>query len=305
MNGGLALARRSGILRALVMASAMALAAGCARQPARYVGDLDGTAPFADPIQQVAAFVERENLQRRLESDLESRVRAVAEGVVGRGNARVYASVELDWSAQRTTRRELVPDPVTGRGHEVGREADAEDYTAETHVPAGRAPAYEDPVYYTRRRSSISRSFGESIVERTESGPRTVRQTVCILINEAAVPYADEATVRRIAESVAGFDRERGDTLVIQRVPFGAAGGPARAGLYVIAGVLLLVGLLAPALATRAAAARGTSTRTHANGRPYTGEEPVRTASSGREQDGVVARAEDVAAVVSRWLAGG
>jgi flagellar biosynthesis/type III secretory pathway M-ring protein FliF/YscJ len=213
--------------------------------------------------------VERENARRARENELEKKLRDEIGAVVGPKNVRLVASVELDWTAEKTSERMLLPDE-SGRGFKISEQHETEDYKGpgpqagvpgvEPNVPPppeGAPPTYPvtetGAIAYSRTQDTINQDYGERLTEKTPQAPRIARQSVGIFLNEGEVAAAEGARIEQAAIVAAGIDRPRGDMLVVQRVPFAEEALPKvvptwwqRWGRWLVPAIVTLFGIIVP-----------------------------------------------------------
>jgi len=213
--------------------------------------------------------VERENARRVREKELEDKLRDEIGAVVGPKNVRLVASIELDWTTEKSSERVLLPDE-SGRGFKISEQHETEDYKGpgpqagvpgvEPNVPPppeGAPPTYPvtetGPISYSRTQDTINQDYGERNTEKTAQAPRVARKNIGIFLNESEVAAAEGARIEQAAIVAAGIDRARGDMLVVQRVPFAEEALPKAAptwverwGRWLVPAVLAFCGVLVP-----------------------------------------------------------
>lgn len=214
---------------------------------------------------------ERRDEETELEEDL---TRSIAR-VTGPDNVRVVASLDLEWVDEIEERRELLPDP-NGKPFRISEQTQEESYTGpgvaggvpgtEPNVPTtptGTPPTYPtataQPINYSSTSSTVNNDFGEVKTRKQPLSPKVLKKSIGVFLNEGSVTAAEQARIQTTAEAAAGIDRARGDTLVVQRVPFEDIPEPTppRGGSpflrYLVPALIALIGLIAPVLLTRMA----------------------------------------------------
>jgi flagellar M-ring protein FliF len=224
-----------------------------------------------------AQVLEQENQRRERERELERRLREEIGGVVGPQNVRVVASIDLDWGQESVTERALLPNPVTGEGFVISEESETEEYTGpspqpgvpgvEPNVPPppeGVPPTYPavemGPIEYSRTDDTVNTDYGERVTERKNLPPNTERKAVGIFLNEEEVSAEQLARIETVAQSQ--IDVARGDVIAVQLVPFAEEVMEEdveehwlrRYGRVIVAGLMLLIGLIVPFAVGRMAA---------------------------------------------------
>jgi flagellar M-ring protein FliF len=217
---------------------------------------------------------ERRDEETEIEEDL---IRALG-GVVGQKNVRVVASVELEWANESVKRKELLPNPDTGKPYTISEQNEEESYIGSgvqggvpgtepsvPTTPTGTPPTYPTtaqagPINYSRSSSTKNNDTGILETERKSLSPKLVKKSIGVFLNENAVTAAEQARIQTTAAAQAGIDAARGDVLVVQRVPFGEEaaaqaeiGGP-KFSRFVVPLVVAALGLLIPVVLSRMAA---------------------------------------------------
>ncbi len=182
------------------------------------------------------------------QSNLENKVRAMLEGVVGPGNARVTVTAALDFSQSQSEIRERTP-VLDANGDQVIQDETArdEDYIAPNdQLDTGLLGTEDnliDPVtiaegndlYYRLREGDRAYLFDETVTTRTEAPGTPTSLSVAVLLDEtvlAAAGLDDAASLTNFQDLVGaavGVQAARGDLVSVQALPFDTAGAEAEA----------------------------------------------------------------------------
>ena len=188
-----------------------------------------------------AAMSQYEEQVRTRERDLERRVVALLEPMLGVGNVRVQASMDYDFDAVQRTVDKYDPERQVVRSEERTEE----DRTIEGAKPAqgGQAgaeandPGAQQTVAAAGGASATKRGTERTNYEIDKTTEVVVRQSgvlkrlsLAVLVNdqsEAAggqqaqpIPEATKKLIEDLVTSAVGFDQQRGDTIKVAASPF-------------------------------------------------------------------------------------
>ena len=179
--------------------------------------------------------VQRE-LERQHEHELENKVRAMLEQVFGPGTAVVRVRIDLDFDKRTSSYVEYTPNPETGTGVPRSNERQEESYTGQgnpvngnpgttTNIPGYAINSNTVESEYNRSNATtnyeISTRKGDQIV--TPGGIR--RLSASVLIDDKYNEITDERleALQEVISSAIGFNKERGDSLVVRAMKFSTA----------------------------------------------------------------------------------
>ncbi len=179
--------------------------------------------------------VQRE-LERQHERELEQKVRAMLEQVFGPGTAVVRVRIDLDFDKRTSSYVEYTPNPETGTGVPRSNERQEESYTGQgnpvngnpgttTNIPGYAINSQTVESEYNRSNATtnyeITTRKGDQVV--TPGGVR--RLSASVLIDDRYNEITDERldALQEVISSAIGFNRERGDSLVVRAMRFSTA----------------------------------------------------------------------------------
>ena len=179
--------------------------------------------------------VQRE-LERQHERELENKVRVMLEQVFGPGSAVVRVRIDLDFDKKTSSYVEYSPNPETGTGVPRSNERQEESYTGQGNPVNGNPgtttniPGYA--INSTTVESEYNRSNNTTNYEiTTRKGDQVVtpggirRLSASVLIDDKYNELTDERLegIQEVIASSIGFNRERGDSLVVRAMRFSTA----------------------------------------------------------------------------------
>ena len=179
--------------------------------------------------------VQRE-LERQHERELENKVRIMLEQVFGPGSAVVRVRIDLDFDKRTSSYVEYTPNPDTGTGVPRSNERQEESYTGQgnpvngnpgttTNIPGYAINSNTVDSEYNRSNSTtnyeISTRKGDQVV--TPGGVR--RLSASVLIDDKYNEITEERleALQEVISSAIGFNKERGDSLVVRAMRFSTA----------------------------------------------------------------------------------
>ncbi|WP_017873953.1 flagellar basal-body MS-ring/collar protein FliF [Candidatus Caldatribacterium saccharofermentans] len=172
-------------------------------------------------------------VKREVEEVLTRRIQTMLESVLGREQAVVRVSADVNFE-RREGEKEVFEPVLEGEGIVRSTKETEERYEGTATPPGGAAGVASNiPVYgereergtqstYNRRESTVNYEVNR-ILERFSSSPgRIERLSVAVLVDSTLPPEAVEK-VRSVVQAAAGIDFSRGDTLIVEALPFNRA----------------------------------------------------------------------------------
>jgi flagellar M-ring protein FliF len=194
-------------------------------------GDGDGAAG--------AMAVERRN---QAEQDIERKVRALVEGVVGAGKARVNVTADLDLSRVTTQEEKFDPDGQVVRSTQTseenaqeGEQGGADTVTAANNLPNTQPSAGAGMTSSNSGRTEETTNYEISKTVRTEViEPGAVKRlSIAVAVDGVTAPGVDGKPgaytprsaedmqrIEQLVRSAIGFNQERGDQVSVVNVRF-------------------------------------------------------------------------------------
>jgi flagellar M-ring protein FliF len=204
----------------------------------------DGGGKSGGSFGDAGAFNAQLDAKRKYESETAARIIALITPIAGEGKVRADVSADVDFSQIEQTEEKYAPDTKYVRSQQnsqdtktanssnpisqvAGTRANDPNAPAGANQPAANPPAATQTGNDQRTNSAINYELDKT-VKRTIGGTgRVNRMTVSVLVdyktenNVGAARTADE--IQKIQELVAaavGTDQARGDSVVVQTMPF-------------------------------------------------------------------------------------
>lgn len=184
-----------------------------------------------------AGLSDMEERQSAEEARLRSQVEQLIEPIVGQGKVRAEVAVVMNRDQTREEAEEFDPDKqviahqvtVESNDQNNEREAGADGATVATQLPDNQGdingaggPARQS----ARSETSEDTTFQNSRTHRVSvSAPGKVdRLTVAVMVDggEKGLSQQQVQRMTRLVENAVGFDAERGDSVVVESMPFAA-----------------------------------------------------------------------------------
>jgi flagellar M-ring protein FliF len=161
--------------------------------------------------------------------DVERKVQAMLDSVLGQNNSVVKASVEMDWSQRETKSQSYSPTQVAVRSSQKVNEA----YTTNGSLPAGipgassnlptpvptTAASSSSPTLYQRSEETLN--YEVSQTESKEVGaPGTIKRISLSVMVDGTKDDAQMTTIKNAVAAAAGIDTARGDAISVGTFAF-------------------------------------------------------------------------------------
>ena len=178
----------------------------------------------------------RTSAETNFEHELAASLTAMVARVTGPGHVAVTVSADLDLSQRQSTSEVYEPGGgIDGTGQVVSGRSSTETYTDAAAVAADTGVLGPDGVVVTpgcgRAATAGANDYEkvdnentfalDKVVEQVIEAPGTIqRLNVAVLIDEAAVTDAQVTQIESMVAAASGIDAERGDGVVVTRLPF-------------------------------------------------------------------------------------
>ncbi len=185
----------------------------------------------------VVADAKQRDYQKSVDKDYETKLVSMLEGIVGKGKAIVRASAKIDYSQVEKTEESFDPDTIAMRSVQRNQEKSGGAASggipgALSNQPGQQAPAASSSPNFSQKQSEninyeVSRSVSKIIQPRGEI--KSI--SVAVLIDgtykkdkgKQVYQSRSEAELNKyeeIVKAAIGFNKERGDQVIVENVPF-------------------------------------------------------------------------------------
>jgi flagellar M-ring protein FliF len=170
-------------------------------------------------------------VQRTYERELEARLQTMLDQALGSGRAVVRVSAAFNWD-QKQVNSETYAPLTDGVGVVRSETSRGETYEG-TGMPAGGVPGVDSnttpPTYpttgtsgpskYTRQETTKNYEVSK-VVQAVVTAPGTLQRLSVAVLMDDAIPQAQADGIQTMLSAAAGVDASRGDSIVVQRIPF-------------------------------------------------------------------------------------
>jgi flagellar M-ring protein FliF len=178
---------------------------------------------------------ESEQRQAQVEARLRSEIEAMVEPIVGAGKVRAEVAVSLDRDQTREEAETFDPDKqviahqvsVESNDQSAQNQASASGASVSTQLPESNVPiggAGQDNQHSAKNETSEDTTFQNSRTHTVSvrSPGKINRLTVAVMVDggPTGLPPVQTQRLTRLVENAVGFDAERGDSVVVESMPF-------------------------------------------------------------------------------------
>lgn len=166
---------------------------------------------------------QQQQLREQIQKSLENRLRQFLTPVYGPGKTVAMVSVELDFSKAHTTRTEILPGQPVSEQHESASGSNTGPGGAAG--TASQMPGSDYPIMgggsgeYESESGIINYETGREITV-VDQPPGAIRRVSTSVIVDSNVGAVDQLAVQQIVSTAIGFEPDRGDTIMVQSMPF-------------------------------------------------------------------------------------
>ena len=183
-----------------------------------------------------------ESKQQKLEGDVRKKIVALLEPVVGRDNAVVSVSADINFDQTRSKTHSVNPvvrDEKTASGLVVSQQLQSEEYSGPKQAEGGKvgaetntAPSYQtekkdegsDGKQYKSRKETTNFAHSEEDKEVIYASGKLERLTIAVVLNKILTSEETKELKESIANA-AGLNFERGDSVDVKGFQFSEAPG--------------------------------------------------------------------------------
>lgn len=162
-----------------------------------------------------------ESFKTNFEKDTSTKVTTVLEKIMGKGNATVQVSADINFDSAKSTIESYVPlTNEKGQGVLTSSQTEDESYTnpGQATLPAG-APAGGKNLNYTKQKSSTNYNVSKE-VKQVIYAPGTVkRMTIAVAVNKI-LTSKEKQEIQNLVLSASGADYNRGDVITVSSLQF-------------------------------------------------------------------------------------
>lgn len=165
-----------------------------------------------------------ESYKTNFESDTSDKITTVLEKIMGKGNATVQVSADINFDSAKSTIESYVPLNDKGQGVLTTSETEAENYANPngaqgTPAPAPAAAGGNKNLNYTKQKSSTNYSVSKEIKQVVYAPGTVKRMTIAVAVNKVLTDKEKEE-IQNLVLSASGADYTRGDVITVSSMQF-------------------------------------------------------------------------------------
>ncbi|MCC7354022.1 MAG: flagellar M-ring protein FliF, partial [Anaerolineae bacterium] len=170
-------------------------------------------------------------VQRTYERELEARLQTMLDQTIGPDRAVVRVSAAFNWDQKQVNSETYAP--LTDGVGVVRSETSREETYEGSGTPAGGVPGVDSnttpPTYPTTgttgpskyERQDTTKNYEVSkVIQAVVTAPGTLQRLSVAVLMSDVIPQAQADNIQTMLVAAAGVDTSRGDSVVVQRVPF-------------------------------------------------------------------------------------
>lgn len=167
-----------------------------------------------------------ESFKYNFETQTAVKITSVLEKIMGKGNATVQVSADINFDSAKSTIESYIPLNEKGQGVLTASQTEDENYTN----PSGQAvstggestaatPAGNKNLNYTKQKSSTNYSVSKEIKQVIYAPGNIKRMTIAVAVNKVLTPKEKEE-IQNLILSASGADYNRGDVITVSSIQF-------------------------------------------------------------------------------------
>lgn len=161
-----------------------------------------------------------ESFKTNLEKDTSTKITTVLEKIMGRGNATVQVSADINFDSARATIESYIPAGEKGQGVVTTSQTEDENYVNPQAGQAG-APATipGKNLNYTKQKTSTNYSVSKEVKQIVYAPGTIKRMTIAVAVNKVLTAKEKEE-IQNLVLSASGADYNRGDVITVSSLQF-------------------------------------------------------------------------------------
>lgn len=162
-----------------------------------------------------------ESFKTNFEEDTSTKITTVLEKIMGKGNATVQVSADINFDSAKSTIESYVP--VTGdkqQGVLTASQTEDENYTNPNGQAApAAATAGGKNLNYTKQKSSTNYAVSKEIKQVVYAPGNVKRMTIAVAVNKI-LTQKEKEEIQNLVLSASGADYNRGDVITVSSMQF-------------------------------------------------------------------------------------
>ena len=161
-----------------------------------------------------------ESFKTNFEKDTAEKITTVLEKIMGKGNATVQVSADINFDSAKSTIESYIPLNDKGQGVLTASQSEDENYTNPNGQAApAAATAGGKNLNYTKQKSSTNYSVSKEIKQVIYAPGNVKRMTIAVAVNKILTAKEKEE-IQNLVLSASGADYTRGDVITVSSLQF-------------------------------------------------------------------------------------
>lgn len=160
-----------------------------------------------------------ESFKSNFEEDTANKITTVLEKIMGKGNATVQVSADINFDSAKSTIESYIPLNDKGQGVLTTSQTEDENYTNPNGQSGGPAPAGGKNLNYTKQKNSTNYSVSKEIKQVVYAPGTVKRMTIAVAVNKILTTKEKEE-IQNLVLSASGADYNRGDVITVSSMQF-------------------------------------------------------------------------------------
>lgn len=163
-----------------------------------------------------------ESFKSNFEKDTSTKITTVLEKIMGKGNATVQVSADINFDSAKSTIESYIPVSDKSQGVLTASQTEDEVYTNPNGAPApatATAGSTNKNLNYTKQKSSTNYSVSKEVKQVVYAPGSVKRMTIAVAVNKILTAKEKEE-IQNLVLSASGADYNRGDVITVSSLQF-------------------------------------------------------------------------------------
>lgn len=160
-----------------------------------------------------------ESFKTNFEKEKSDKVTTVLEKIMGKGNATVQVSADINFDSAKSTIESYIPLNEKGQGVLTTSQSEDENYTNPGQLPAAVTTSGGKNLNYTKQKSSTNYSVSKEIKQVIYAPGSVKRMTIAVAVNKI-LTQKEKDEIQNLVLSASGADYTRGDVITVSSMQF-------------------------------------------------------------------------------------
>lgn len=160
-----------------------------------------------------------ESFKANFENDTAAKITTVLEKIMGKGNATVQISADINFDSAKSTIESYIPFGDKGQGILTASQTEDENYTNPNGQAGAPVAAGGKNLNYTKQKSSTNYSVSKEIKQVIYAPGTVKRMTIAVAVNKI-LTQKEKEEIQNLVLSASGADYNRGDVITVSSMQF-------------------------------------------------------------------------------------